>query len=65
MSTVETRQVITKLYMELSDAMCEYSECVKRDDFFEIKRKLLGRIRVIEKQINDLNQLEAKNYLRY
>ena len=43
------------LYAELARVMREYAESIKRDDVFEIKRKLLSRVREVEKEIHDLD----------
>jgi hypothetical protein len=55
MESSERKQATETLYAELARLMTEYAESIKRDDFFEIKRKLLGRIRQVEKEIHDLD----------
>ena len=55
MNKSEKEQAIESLYSELSDVMRKYAESIKKDDFFEIKRTLLSRIRQIEKEIQNFN----------
>jgi len=54
MST-QIQQTVTDLAKELSDLIQQYEDCVRRDDFFEIKRKILAQIRDIERQIDILD----------
>jgi len=63
MKRSERKQAIDDLYAELARVMIDYAECVKRDDFFEIKRKLLGRLRQIEKEIQELNMQHCEEQL--
>ena len=65
MEKSEIQQAVEKLYIELTDVMKEYRECIKRDDFFEIKRKLLSRIRLIEKDIRDLSMQLNDERMKY
>ena len=58
MSDNEKQKAITRLRMEYSDLMQEYVECVRRDDIFEIKRKVIKRIRQIEEEIDQLGDHE-------
>ena len=45
------QKTITKLRMEYSDLMQEYAECNRRDDILEVKKRILKRMRAIEKEI--------------
>jgi len=55
MESSERKQATEMLYAELARVMREYAESIKRDDVFEIKRKLLSRVRQVEKEIHDLD----------
>ena len=54
MDDANNQKAITKLRMEYADLMQENVECDKRDDIFEIKRKVLKRIREVEHEIDQL-----------
>jgi len=60
-----SQKAVTKLRREYSDLIHEYDECVKRDDIFEIKRKILKRIRAIEQDIILLGDVEEDFQKRF
>ena len=63
MESSERKQATEALYAELACVMNEYAESIKRDDVFEIKRKLLSRVREVEKEIHDLDMKYSEERL--
>jgi hypothetical protein len=56
MDHVQYQRAILNLYRAHSRLLQEYAECMRRDDIFEVKRKLLLQMREIEKDIETLQQ---------
>jgi len=46
--------MLAVLYKEYATKMMEYAESRERDDIFEVKRKIIAKMREIEKEIKTL-----------
>jgi len=46
--------MLAVLYKEYAAKMMEYAESRERDDIFEVKRKIIAKMREIEKEIKTL-----------
>jgi len=46
--------MLAVLYKEYTAKMMEYAESRERDDIFEVKRKIIAKMREIEKEIKTL-----------
>ena len=52
----EILKAIDKLMVDLASKALEYSECVRRDDLFEAKKKVRTEMKDIENQIAELRE---------
>jgi len=50
----EIETMLAVLYKEYTAKMMEYAESRERDDIFEVKRKIIAKMREIEKEIKTL-----------
>ncbi|MEJ0104985.1 MAG: hypothetical protein WDO19_21615 [Bacteroidota bacterium] len=50
---------VSRLLYELTSAIEEYSQCVRDDETFEVKKRIRLRLKEIEKEINLLHQENA------
>jgi len=50
----EIETMLAVLYKEYATKMMEYAESRERDDIFEVKRKIIAKMREIEKEIKTL-----------
>ena len=56
MNVIESQRTLANLFRERAWLMQEYRDCIKRDNIFAIKNKILERIRDIE---DDIKKLEG------
>jgi hypothetical protein len=55
MNTSGKDAAVSRLMYELASAIEEYSQCIRDDENFEVKKKIRLRVKEIEKQINSLH----------
>ena len=54
MTEIEKRSAIDSLSTVLAEKIEYYNECLKKDEFFEVRKALRVQIREIERQIKEL-----------
>lgn len=61
MKPAEKQAAIARLLDELTQNIKEYNDCLRRDDVFEVKKKLRMRLKQIQSEIEFLKRVTDDN----
>ena len=60
MTKLDKQAIIDNLAIVLEEKMRYYTECVKRDEIFEVRKAVREQIKQIEKQIAELRSSDGQ-----